>query len=353
MKIRVKKENCKNDILLSVNNLKIHFLMEDKVVKAVDGVDFSIRKKEILGMVGESGSGKSVCALSILRLLTIPSCKISGQINFNGKNLLKLNEREMQKIRGKGISMIFQDPASSLNPVLTIGDQIAESIKLHQKLNNRKTWDKVVEMLRLVNIPDPFRRIKQYPFEMSGGMNQRVMIALALSSNPLLLIADEPTTALDVTTQKQILYLIKDLHSRLETSVLFITHNLGVIADIADNVVVIYAGNILEYSPVNEFFNQPAHPYSLSLIKSIPRLDVSKRMKLETIPGTLPDPTSLPQGCLFHPRCKFARDICIKEKPKLEKIGNNHIVRCWIYNKEQAYNFKIINGLHPNNLIHL
>jgi len=342
MEKRAKKENWKNEILLSVSNLKTHFYMEDKVVKAVDGVDFSIRKNEILGMVGESGSGKSVCALSILRLLPIASCKISGQVYFNGENLLKLNERQMQKIRGKEISMIFQEPTTSLNPVLTIGDQIAESIKLHQKLDKRKTWEKVVEMLKLVKIPEPFRRVKEYPYEMSGGMKQRVMIAMALSSNPSLLIADEPTTALDVTIQKQILYLIKDLQKKLGTSILFITHNLGVIAEVADKVVVMYAGKVLEYAPVNEIFHQPGHPYTLCLLKSIPKLDVSRGIKLEVIPGRLPDPAALPRGCLFHPRCKFAIDICKKKEPELEKIGDNHIVRCWMYNKEEAINFKAI-----------
>jgi len=342
METRAKKENWKNEILLSVSNLKTHFYMEDKVVKAVDGVDFSIRKNEILGMVGESGSGKSVCALSILRLLPIPPCKISGQVYFNGENLLKLNERQMQKIRGKEISMIFQEPAISLNPVLTIGDQIVESIKLHQKLDKIKAWEKMVEMLKLVKIPEPFSRAKEYPYEMSGGMKQRVMIAMALSSNPSLLIADEPTTALDVTIQKEILYLIKDLQKKIGTSVLFITHNLGVIAEVADKIVLMYAGKVLEYAPVNEIFHQPGHPYTLDLLKSIPRLDVSRGIKLEVIPGRLPDPAALPRGCLFHPRCKFAINICKKKEPELEEIGDNHIVRCWMYNKEKAINFKTI-----------
>jgi len=293
-------------------------------------------------MVGESGSGKSVTALSILRLLSTPPCKVSGEVYFKGEDLLKLNERQMQKIRGEKISMIFQEPMTSLNPVLTIGDQIAESISLHQKLNKRKAWEKAVEMLKLVKIPEPLRRVKEYPHEMSGGMKQRAMIAMALSSNPSLLIADEPTTALDVTIQKQILYLIKELQKKLGTSVLFITHNLGVIAEIADRVVVMYAGKVLEYAPVNEFFHQPGHPYTLCLLKSIPKLDVSRGIKLEVIPGRLPEPAALTRGCLFHPRCKFAIDICKKKEPELEKIGDNHIVRCWMYNKEEAINFKNI-----------
>lgn len=326
-----KKENWKNEILLSVSNLKTHFYMEDKVVKAVDGVDFSIRKDEILGVVGESGSGKSVCALSVLRLLPIPPCKISGEVYFKGEDLLKLNEERMQKIRGKEISMIFQEPMTSLNPVLTIGDQIAESISLHQKLNKREAWEKAVEMLKLVKIPESSRRAKEYPHEMSGGMKQRAMIAMALSSNPSLLIADEPTTALDVTIQKQILYLIKDLQKKLGTSVLFITHNLGVIAEVADKVVVMYAGKVLEYAPVNEIFHQPRHPYTLCLLKSIPRLDVSRGIKLGVIPGRVPDPAALPRGCVFHPRCPFTEEICREKEPPLIKVSNKHLTRCWTY----------------------
>jgi len=330
MSLRV-RENWKDRMLLSVNNLKAHFYMEGKVVKAVDGVNFSIQKNEVLGMVGESGSGKSVCALSILRLLPTPPCEISGQVYFKGKNLLKLNERQMQRIRGKEISMIFQEPMTSLNPVLTIGDQITESISLHQKLSKRKAWEKTIEMLRLVKIPEPFKRAKEYPHEMSGGMKQRAMIAMALSSNPSLLIADEPTTALDVTIQKQILYLIKDLQKKLGTSVLFITHNLGVIAEVADKVVVMYAGKVLEYAPVNEIFYQPRHPYTLCLLKSIPRLDVSRKVKLEVIPGSVPDSGALPRGCVFHPRCPFAKEICKQKEPPLIKVSNVHLTKCWRY----------------------
>jgi oligopeptide/dipeptide ABC transporter ATP-binding protein len=343
MVTRSKKENEKNERLLSVIHLKTHFYIEDIVVKAVDGIDFSIQKNEILGIVGESGSGKSVCALSILRLLPPePSCKISGQIYFKNENLLELNESQMQKIRGAEISMIFQEPTTSLNPVLTIGEQIAESIKLHQKLDHRKTWEKVVEMLTLVKIPEPFRRAKEYPHEISGGMKQRVMIAMALSCNPSLLIADEPTTALDVTTQKQILYLIKELQKKLRTSVIFITHNLGIIAEVADKVMVMYAGKILEYAPVNEIFHQPEHPYTLSLLKSIPRLDVSRGIRLKVIPGSLPNPIDKIQGCPFHPRCEFVKDICRKKEPELKKIGDNQFVCCWMYNKEEAIHFKKI-----------
>jgi len=326
-----KRENWEDKMLLSVNNLKAHFYIEDKVIKAVDGVDFSIRENEILGVVGESGAGKSVTAFSILRLLPTPPCKISGEVYFKGTDLLKLSEEDMQKVRGKEISIIFQEPMTSLNPVLTIGDQIAESIHLHQKLDKRKAREKAVEMLRLVKIPEPSRRAKEYPHQMSGGMKQRAMIAMALSSNPSLLIADEPTTALDVTIQKQILYLIKDLQGKLGTSVLFITHNLGVIAEIADKVVVMYAGKVLEYAPVNEIFFQPGHPYTLLLLKSIPKLDTPRDVQLEIIPGRVPNPTALPQGCVFHPRCPFAEEICKEREPPLVKLGNDHLTRCWRY----------------------
>jgi len=326
-----KKENWEDKMLLSVRNLKTHFYAEDKVIKAVNGVDFNIRENEILGMVGESGSGKSVCALSILRLLPIPPCKISGKIYFKGKNLLKLNEKQMQKIRGKEISMIFQEPMTSLNPVLTIGDQIAESISLHQKLNKRKAWEKAVEMLDLVKIPEPSRRAKEYPHQMSGGMKQRAMIAMALSSNPSLLIGDEPTTALDVTIQKQILHLIKDLQKKLGISVLFITHNLGVIAEIADKVVVMYAGKVLEYAPVREIFFQPRHPYTSCLLKSIPRLNAPRGVELKVITGRVPSPSALPRGCVFYPRCPFAEEMCKEKEPPLVNVSNNHLTKCWRY----------------------
>ena len=330
MEIETKTEKQKKEILLSVNNLKTHFYIDNQVIKAVDGIDFIIQKNEILGLVGESGAGKSVCALSILRLLpTMPSCEIAGKVLFKGKNLLELNEKEMQKTRGAEISMIFQEPGSSLNPLLTIGYQIAESIKLHQKLNKRKTREKVLEMISLVKIPDPLKRIREYPHQMSGGMKQRAMIAMALSSNPSLLIADEPTTALDVTTQKQVIYLIKELQKKFGTSVLFITHNLGVIAEIADKVMVMYGGKIMEYAPVKEVFNNPGHPYTSSLLESIPRLDIPRKVKLKVIPGSLPNSTILIQGCLFHPRCRSSSDICKNKEPEMVKIGDSHFVSCW------------------------
>ena len=304
--------------------------MENEVIKAVNGVDFDIEEGEILGIVGESGSGKSVCARSILRILSVPPCKISGEIYFKGTDLLKLSERQMQEIRGKEISMIFQEPMTSLNPVLTIGQQIAESIIFHQKLSKREAWQKVVEILEMVKIPEASRRAKEYPHQMSGGMKQRAMIAMALSSNPSLLIADEPTTALDVTIQKQILYLIKDLQKKLGTSVLFITHNLGVIAEIADKVLVMYAGKVLEYATVSDLFYQPQHPYTLGLLKSLPRLDAPK-VELEDDSGRVPSLSSLPPGCVFHPRCSLAEKICREEEPPFIELGNDHLSRCWKY----------------------
>lgn len=320
-------------MLLSVRGLKSYFYMENEVIKAVNGVDFDIEEGEILGIVGESGSGKSVCARSILRILSVPPCKISGEIYFKGTDLLKLSERQMQEIRGKEIFMIFQEPMTSLNPVLTIGQQIAESIIFHQKLSKREAWQKVVEILEMVKIPEASQRAKEYPHQMSGGMKQRAMIAMALSSNPSLLIADEPTTALDVTIQKQILYLIKDLQKKLGTSVLFITHNLGVIAEIADKVLVMYAGKVLEYAMVSDLFYQPQHPYTLGLLKSLPRLDAPKGIELETIPGRVPSLSSLPPGCVFHPRCSLAEKICREEEPPFIELGNDHLSRCWKYDQ--------------------
>jgi peptide/nickel transport system ATP-binding protein len=316
-------------MLLSVRGLKTYFYMGNEVIKAVNEVDFDLGEGEILGIVGESGSGKSVCARSILRILPVPPAKISGEIYFKGEDLLKLNEGQMQEIRGKEISMIFQEPMTSLNPVLTIGQQIAESIIFHQKLNKTEAWKKTIEILELVKIPEASRRAKEYPHQLSGGMKQRAMIAMALSSNPSFLIADEPTTALDVTIQKQILYLVKDIQKKLGTSVLFITHNLGVIAEIAEKVLVMYAGKILEYAPVNELFYQPQHPYTSGLLKSLPRLDAPQGTELNTIPGRVPPLSALPQGCVFHPRCSLAEKKCQEEEPPLFKLSENHLSRCW------------------------
>jgi peptide/nickel transport system ATP-binding protein/oligopeptide transport system ATP-binding protein len=331
------------DLLLQVKDLKTYFYTDDGIVKAVDGIDFTIKKGETLGMVGESGCGKSVSALSILQLVQDPPGKIiNGEIWFKGEDLLKKKPEQMRKIRGNDISMIFQEPMTSLNPVYTIGEQISEAIILHQKLNKGNALEKTVEMLKLVGIANPERRVHGYPHELSGGQRQRVMIAMALSCNPDLLIADEPTTALDVTIQAQILELIKKLKDEIGMAVLMITHNLGVIAEVSDHVVVVYAGKAVEYADVTSIFKHPKHPYAMALQKSIPQLTDKPGIKLEVIEGNIPDPLALPTGCKFHPRCKFAINICKKKEPELEKIGDNHIVRCWIYNKEQAINFKTI-----------
>lgn len=331
-----------DDLLLQVKDLKTYFYTDDGIVKAVDGVDFTIKKGETLGMVGESGCGKSVSALSVLRLVQEPPGKIvGGEIWFKGEDLLRKKPEEMRKIRGKDISMIFQEPMTSLNPVYTIGEQISEAIILHQKLNKKKALKKTVEMLKLVAIPSPETRIHEYPHELSGGQRQRVMIAMALSCNPDLLIADEPTTALDVTIQAQILELIKKLKDEIGMSILMITHDLGVIAEVSDNVVVVYAGKAVEYADVVSTFKNPRHPYTMALQNSISRLTDKPGKKLEVIQGEIPDPLALPSGCKFHPRCKFAIDLCKKEEPELEKIKDNHIVRCWMYNKDKEKYFKI------------
>jgi len=331
------------DLLLQVKDLKTYFYTDDGIVKAVDGIDFTIKKGETLGMVGESGCGKSVSALSILQLVQNPPGKIiNGEIWFKGEDLLKKKPEQMRKIRGNDISMIFQEPMTSLNPVYTIGEQISEAIILHQKLNKGNALEKTVEMLKLVGIADPERTVHKYPHELSGGQRQRVMIAMALSCNPDLLIADEPTTALDVTIQAQILELIKKLKDEIGMAVLMITHNLGVIAEVSDHVVVVYAGKAVEYADVTSIFKHPKHPYAMALQKSIPQLTDKPGVKLEVIEGNIPDPLALPTGCKFHPRCKFAINICKKKEPELEKIGDNHIVRCWMYNKEKAINFKTI-----------
>ena len=331
------------DLLLQVKDLKTYFYTDDGIVKAVDGIDFTIKKGETLGMVGESGCGKSVSALSILQLVQDPPGKIiNGEIWFKGEDLLKKKPEQMRKIRGNDISMIFQEPMTSLNPVYTIGEQISEAIILHQKLNKGDALEKTVEMLKLVGIADPERTVHKYPHELSGGQRQRVMIAMALSCNPDLLIADEPTTALDVTIQAQILELIKKLKDEIGMAVLMITHNLGVIAEVSDHVVVVYAGKAVEYADVTSIFKHPKHPYAMALQKSIPQLTDKPGVKLEVIEGNIPDPLALPTGCKFHPRCKFAINICKKKEPELEKIGDNHIVRCWMYNKEKAINFKTI-----------
>lgn len=321
--------------LLSVKNLKAYFYTKDGVVKAVDGIDFEINKGETLGMVGESGCGKSVSALSIMRLLPMPPAKImdGSRVYFKARNILKISEPAMRKIRGKNISMVFQEPMTSLNPVYTIGKQISEAIRLHQGLDKKKAQKKTLEMLKLVEIPEPSRRLKEYPHQMSGGMRQRVMIAIALSCNPELLIADEPTTALDVTIQAQILDLISKLQKELGISVLIITHNLGVIAEMTDRVIVVYAGKAIESADTREVFRHPKHPYTRGLLKSLPRLDMDRKVKLQVIKGMVPDALSFPDGCRFHPRCPFAKKKCMTEEPPLMNVVDEHRVRCWRYDE--------------------
>jgi len=331
-----------SDILLEVKNLKTYFYTEEGVVRAVDGIDFVIKKGETLGMVGESGCGKSATALSIMQLVASPPGRIiDGEIWFDEENLLKKSPPEMRKIRGNDISMIFQEPMTSLNPVYTIGNQIIETIILHQKLDKREAREKAIEMLKLVGIPSPEKRIDDYPHQLSGGMRQRAMIAMALSCRPKLLIADEPTTALDVTIQAQILELIKKIREEIGMAVMMITHNLGVIAEVSDNVVVVYAGKAVEYADVKTIFKDPKHPYTRALYDSIPRLTDTQKRRLEVISGMVPNPLELPLGCRFHPRCKFAKNFCEKEEPKLEEISDNHKVRCFMYDKEKNKNFKL------------
>jgi oligopeptide/dipeptide ABC transporter ATP-binding protein len=326
--------NLTKQPLLEVKNLKTYFFTEDGVVKAVDGVDFTVNTGEVLGLVGESGCGKSVTSLSIMRLISVPGKVVDGQIFFEGRNVLELSETEMVHMRGNRMSMIFQQPQSSLNPVFTVGDQVAEVLQIHQGMNKEESWEKAVELLRLVGIPDAEKRAKSYPHEISGGQAQRVMIAMALALNPTLLIADEPTTALDVTIQAQILDLMRDLKNRMNTSVILITHDLGVIAEMADRVAVMYAGRIVEQSDVRTLFAKPLHPYTQGLIASIPILGTVKDT-LEVIPGSVPNLVNLPPGCKFAARCasrvKYQLKVCTEVEPDLLPAVSSHLVRCWLY----------------------
>lgn len=314
--------------LLNVNNLKTSFFTEAGEVKAVDGVSFSIEKGETLCLVGESGSGKSMTALSIMRLVPKPGKIIGGEAVYQGKDILMLAEKEMRDIRGKEISMVFQEPTTSLNPVFTIGNQIMEAITLHQGLKKKEALDKAVEMLRLVGIPDPERRVKDYPNQLSGGMRQRVMIAMALSCNPGLLIADEPTTALDVTIQAQILDLIKGLRERLGMAVLLITHDLGIVAETADKVAVMYAGEIVEFADVKKLFKNPSHPYTIGLLNSTPKIGAKARERLIPIPGSVPSLIGLGEECRFKERCAVAEG-CPGGHPELIEVEEEHFIRCY------------------------
>ncbi len=315
--------------ILEVNDLQTHFFTDNGVVKAVDGVSFSINKGETLGIVGESGSGKSVTAASIMRLIPNPPGKIvDGEINFKGENLVDKKISEIRKIRGNEISMIFQEPMTSLNPVYTVGDQIAEVIQLHQGLSKNEALDKAVVMLEKVGIPSPEERVNEHPHQLSGGMRQRVMIAMALSCNPELLIADEPTTALDVTIQAQILELMRELRDEFNTAIMLITHDLGVIAEVADKVAVMYGGRVVEQTDVKTLFKDPEHPYTAGLMKSIPKVEGANN-RLQPIKGIVPDPFNFPKGCKFSNRCNYAIEKCKLSEPNLEEIRPGHFVRCW------------------------
>ncbi|WGR72980.1 MULTISPECIES: ABC transporter ATP-binding protein [unclassified Bradyrhizobium] len=318
------------EILLTVRDLQTHFYGDESVTRALGGVSFEVRSGETLGVVGESGCGKSVTALSILRLLPKLNAKtIGGEILFHGRDLLKLSEREMRKIRGDRIAMIFQEPMTSLNPVHTVGRQIAEAVQIHRDASRSVAREKAREMLRLVRIADPERRADNYPHELSGGMRQRAMIAMALACSPELLIADEPTTALDVTIQAQILRLIIDLKKQMGTAVMFITHDLGVVAETCQRVIVMYAGQIVERATVTDLFARPTHPYTQGLMRSVPRRRQGPRRRLLEIPGVVPSLHDPIVGCSFAPRCPFAIDICRERTPAMRDVGPSHAAACW------------------------
>jgi len=329
-----------NQPLLEIIGLKTHFFTEDGVVKAVDGVGFYVNPGEVLGLVGESGCGKSVTALSIMQLVGKPGRIIEGQVMFGNKDLRSIPESEIQSIRGNQISMIFQQPQSSLNPVFTVGNQISEVFDIHEDVSKNEAWDRSVELLKMVGIPDPGQKAHSYPHEMSGGQAQRVMIAMGLALNPELLIADEPTTALDVTIQAQILDLIQDLRNKFNTAVILITHDLGVVAETADRVAVMYAGQIVEQASTANLFEQTLHPYTIGLIKSIPILGELKK-RLDVIEGTVPNLINLPTGCRFAPRCKAREEkdlsICLEKNPELKSARSDHEVRCWLYQDSEEH----------------
>jgi oligopeptide/dipeptide ABC transporter ATP-binding protein len=324
----------KSENILEVRNLRTYFYTEDGVVKAVDGVDLEVRRGEVLGLVGESGCGKSVASFSIMRLVGIPGRIESGEVWFEGRNLLELSEVEMGRVRGNQISMIFQQPVSCLNPVYRAGEQVAEVLQIHQGMSKKAAWDRAVELLKMVGIPEPEKRAMSFPHELSGGMAQRVMIAMALACAPQLLIADEPTTALDVTIQAQILDLMRELRSKVETSIILITHDMGVISEMAERVAVMYAGRIVEQTTVTDLFDDPIHPYTRGLLASIPVLGVVQE-RLAVIKGTVPNLINLPPGCKFAPRCEARIEhnlsICTEQDPSLVEYKPGHKVRCWLY----------------------
>ena len=319
--------------ILEVKNLQVSFHTYAGEVKAVRGVDFHLNKGETLAIVGESGCGKTVTSKAIMRLLPEPrpaEMKAGSEILFNGKDILKMDEKELREIRGSEISMIFQDPMTSLNPTMTVGKQIAESLRIHRGMNKSEAMTEAVKMLELVNIPNADKRVNQYPHEFSGGMRQRAMIAIALACNPKILIADEPTTALDVTIQAQIMDLIKDLQEKLGTAVILITHDLGVVADSADRVQVMYAGQVIERASVKDIFKNPQHPYTWALLQSVPRLETQNKDVLYSLNGTPPDLIKPPVGCPFAARCEYCMGICLEEMPEYTEVGNDHSVACWL-----------------------
>lgn len=324
----------KAERLLEVNDLKTYFYTEDGVVRSVDGVTFHVNKGETVAIVGESGCGKSVTSYAILRLISPPGKIAGGEIIFNNQDLTKLSEKEMRKIRGNEISMIFQEPLTSLNPVFTVGAQISEAIILHQNVSKAEAREKSIEMLKKVGIPRAEKVYDSYPHALSGGMRQRVMIAMALSCNPKLLIADEPTTALDVTIQAQILNLMLQLKEELGTSIILITHDLGVVAESADRVIVMYAGQVVEEADVFSLFKDPKHPYTKGLLASTPKIH-EDRERLISIPGTVPSPLAWPKGCRFYARCAYAQPICKEQPPQLKEYGG-HQIRCWLYEKDEV-----------------
>jgi oligopeptide/dipeptide ABC transporter ATP-binding protein len=325
--------------LLEVKDLRTHFQTRAGLVRAVDGVSFYLDRGELLGLVGESGCGKSMTALSVMRLIAPPGKIVSGEVLFDGTDLLRLSDAEMRQMRGDDIAMIFQDPMTSLNPVYTVGEQIAEALRLHRKMSRKEARQATIEAMREVAIPDPARRINDYPHQLSGGMRQRVMIAMALACNPKLLIADEPTTALDVTIQAQILELLDKLRKQRDLAVLLITHDLGVVAEVADRVAVMYTGRIVEESPVEELFARPKHPYTEGLLRSVPKLtteEVVKKERLETIEGVVPSPTELPPGCHFAPRCPHRMPRCTEHDIPLYQLDGGVQVRCVLYDLAAA-----------------
>jgi oligopeptide transport system ATP-binding protein len=325
-----------NNSVLQVKDLKTYFSTDDGIVKAVDGISFDLHKGETLGLVGESGCGKSVSNLSIMRLIPSPPGRIvGGTVELDGTDILTLPREKVRRLRGSKISMIFQDPMTSLNPFLRISTQMIETLQLHQKMEKKEAREKAIEMLDMVNIPNPRKRVENYPHQFSGGMRQRVMIAMALSCNPQILIADEPTTALDVTIQAQILEIMKDLTEQLHTSLILITHDLGVVAGMCDNICVMYAGRIIEKAPNDELFGDPKHPYTQGLIKSVPRLDKAHAQRLYSIQGQPPNLIDLPDLCPFYPRCEFAMDICKRKYPPAEQLDEHRSVNCWLYSKRE------------------